>query len=89
MMKVAEILKGHTVAENVSLVISPGSRQVLTMLAQNGALATMVAAGARILESACGPCIGKMCIRDSFPPAAGARRAPWQKWRCATAAPHG
>ena len=58
MMKVAEILKGHTVAENVSLVISPGSRQVLTMLAQNGALATMVAAGARILESACGPCIG-------------------------------
>ena len=46
MMKVAEILKGHTVAENVSLVISPGSRQVLTMLAQNGALATMVAAGA-------------------------------------------
>ena len=58
MMKVAEILKGHTVAENVSLVISPGSRQVLTMLAQNGALATMVAAGARILESACGRCIG-------------------------------
>ncbi len=58
MMKVADILKGKTVAEHVSLVIAPGSRQVLTMLANNGALATMVAAGARILESACGPCIG-------------------------------
>lgn len=58
MMKVAEILDGHTVAPNVSLVISPGSRQVLTMLASNGALAKMVAAGARILECACGPCIG-------------------------------
>ena len=50
MMKVAEILDGHTVAPNVSLVISPGSRQVLTMLASNGALAKMVAAGARVLE---------------------------------------
>lgn len=58
MMKVAAILDGQTVAENVSLVIAPGSMQVLTMLAQNGALAKMVAAGARILESACGPCIG-------------------------------
>ena len=58
MMKVAEILDGHTVAPNVSLVISPGSRQVLTMLASNGALAKMVAAGARGLECACGPCIG-------------------------------
>lgn len=58
MMKVAEILDGHTVAPNVSLVISPGSRQVLTMLASNGALAKMVAAGARVLECACGPCIG-------------------------------
>ena len=58
MMKVAEILDGHTVAPNVSLVISPGSRQVLTMLASNGALAKMVAAGARMLECACGPCIG-------------------------------
>ena len=57
-MKVAEILDGHTVAPNVSLVISPGSRQVLTMLASNGALAKMVAAGARVLECACGPCIG-------------------------------
>ena len=58
MMKVANILKENTVSENVSLVISPGSKQVLTMLAENGALASMVAAGARILESACGPCIG-------------------------------
>ena len=58
MMNVAEILDGHTVAPNVSLVISPGSRQVLTMLASNGALAKMVAAGARVLECACGPCIG-------------------------------
>ena len=59
MMKVAGILKGKTVHPDVSLVIAPGSRQVLTMLAENGALADMVAAGARILESACGPCIGK------------------------------
>lgn len=58
MMKVAAILKGKRVHPDVSLVISPGSRQVLTMLAQNGALAGMVSAGARILESACGPCIG-------------------------------
>ncbi len=58
MMKVALILKGKTVHPDVSLVIAPGSRQVLTMLSQNGALAHMVAAGARILESACGPCIG-------------------------------
>ncbi|MDP4094771.1 MAG: aconitate hydratase [Bacillota bacterium] len=58
MMKVASILKGKTVNPNVSLVIAPGSKQVLTMLARNGALADMVAAGARILESACGPCIG-------------------------------
>ena len=58
MMKVAAILEGNTVAEHVSLVIAPGSRQVLGMLAANGALAKMVAAGARILESACGPCIG-------------------------------
>jgi len=58
MVKVAAILKGKTVHPEVSLVIAPGSKQVLTMLAQNGALADMVAAGARILESACGPCIG-------------------------------
>ncbi|HHV96076.1 MAG TPA: aconitate hydratase [Clostridiaceae bacterium] len=58
LMKVASILKGKTVHPDVSLVIAPGSKQVLTMLAQNGALADLVAAGARILESACGPCIG-------------------------------
>ncbi len=58
MMKVAAILKGRTVASNVSLSIAPGSKQVLTMLAENGALADMIASGARILESACGPCIG-------------------------------
>ncbi len=58
MMKTAAILRGKTVHPDVSLVIAPGSRQVLTMLAENGALADMIAAGARILESACGPCIG-------------------------------
>jgi len=58
MMKTAKILKGKTIAENVSLTISPGSKQVLNMLASNGALADMIAAGARIMESACGPCIG-------------------------------
>ncbi|MCX8130535.1 MAG: aconitate hydratase [Clostridia bacterium] len=58
MMKVAKVLKGKTVHPDVSLVIAPGSKQVLTMLAKNGALSDMVAAGARILESACGPCIG-------------------------------
>ncbi|TYQ16412.1 UNVERIFIED_CONTAM: aconitase [Acetivibrio alkalicellulosi] len=58
MMKVAKILKGKTVHPDVSLVIAPGSKQVFTMIAENGALADMVAAGARILESACGPCIG-------------------------------
>lgn len=58
MMKVAGILKGKTVHPDVSLVIAPGSKQVLNMLAANGALADMVSAGARILESACGPCIG-------------------------------
>ncbi len=58
MMKVAYILKGKTVHPDVSLSIAPGSKQVLNMLAQNGALAIMIDAGARILESACGPCIG-------------------------------
>jgi len=58
LMKVAKILEGKTIAEHVSLVISPGSKQVLNMLAQNGALSSLVAAGARILECACGPCIG-------------------------------
>lgn len=58
MMKVAHILKGKTVHPDVSLAIAPGSKQVLNMLAKNGALADMISAGARILESACGPCIG-------------------------------
>jgi aconitate hydratase len=58
LMRAAQIMKGKTVCPSVSLVIVPGSRQVLYMLAKNGALADMVAAGARILEVGCGPCIG-------------------------------
>lgn len=58
MLKVAHILKGKTVHPDVSLSIAPGSKQVLSMLAENGALADMLEAGARVLESACGPCIG-------------------------------
>ena len=58
LMKVAAILRGKTVHPDVSLVISPGSKQVYTMLAENGALADLIDSGARILESACGPCIG-------------------------------
>lgn len=58
LMIVASILKGKTIAENVSLAIAPGSKQVYNMLALNGALSDLIAAGARILECACGPCIG-------------------------------
>ena len=58
MLKVASILKGCIIPPGVSLVISPGSRQVLMELAERGALSQMIAAGARILESTCGPCIG-------------------------------
>ena len=58
MMKAAKILKGRKVANHVSLVIAPGSSSILSMLSQNGALADMVQAGARILECGCGPCIG-------------------------------
>ncbi len=58
LMRVAAILKGKTVHESVSLSIAPGSKQVYNMLAQNGALADLISAGARILECACGPCIG-------------------------------
>ena len=58
MMRVASILKGRTVHPDVSLTIGCGSKQVYNMLALNGALADMIAAGARILECACGPCIG-------------------------------
>ena len=58
LMIVAAMLKGKSVHPNVSLVVTPGSRQVLHMIARNGALADLIAAGARILESACGPCAG-------------------------------
>ncbi len=58
MMKVSYILDGKTVNPGVSLAIAPGSKQVLSMISQNGALTKMIDAGARILESACGPCIG-------------------------------
>ncbi len=58
MLKVAAILKGKTVHPDVSLSISPGSKQVLTMLADCGALTDILASGARVLECACGPCIG-------------------------------
>jgi aconitate hydratase len=58
MLKVAAVLKGKTVHPDVSLSIAPGSKQVYNMLAANGALADLIAAGARILECACGPCIG-------------------------------
>ena len=58
MMKVAHILKGKTVNPDVSLSIAPGSKQVLNMISMNGCLSDIISAGARILESACGPCIG-------------------------------
>ncbi|MBQ8807769.1 MAG: aconitate hydratase [Clostridia bacterium] len=58
MLKVASLLKGKTVSPDVSLSISPGSKQVLGMLADSGALSDIIASGARVLECACGPCIG-------------------------------
>ncbi len=58
MLKVAAMLKGKTISPNVSLSISPGSKQVLSMLADCGALSDILASGARVLECACGPCIG-------------------------------
>lgn len=58
MLKVAAILKGKRVAPSVSLTISPGSMQVLRMLSEDGALSDILGAGARLLECACGPCIG-------------------------------
>ena len=58
LMKVAQILKNRKVHKDVSLVIAPGSRQVMEMLARNGALADIINSGARILENSCGPCIG-------------------------------
>jgi len=59
LMMVAEVLKGRRVNNMVEFAIAPGSREVLNMLARNGALADMISAGARILESGCGPCIGQ------------------------------
>ncbi len=58
LMTAAAVLRGKTVHPETSLVISPGSRQVLEMLAENGGLADLISAGARVLENACGPCIG-------------------------------
>lgn len=58
LMTVAKMLKGKTIHPDVSLVISPGSKQALRMISQNGALADIVSAGGRIVESTCGPCIG-------------------------------
>ncbi len=58
MLKAAALLKGRTVAEGVSMSVSPGSRQVLTMLSDCGALTDILSSGARLLECACGPCIG-------------------------------
>ena len=66
LMMVAEVLKGRRVNERVEFAIAPGSREVLNMLADNGALADMISAGARILETGCGPCIGQ-----GFSPADG------------------
>jgi aconitate hydratase len=70
LMMCAAVLKGRTVHPDVELGISPGSRQVLTMLGRSGALADLVAAGARILECGCGPCIGL-----GFSPGTGAASA--------------
>ncbi|WP_317311935.1 aconitate hydratase [Clostridium thermobutyricum] len=58
LMKVAKILKGKKVHPDVSLVIAPGSRQVMEMIAKNGALGDIISSGARVLENSCGPCIG-------------------------------
>ena len=58
MLRVAKILKGKKIADSVSLSVSPGSRQVLSMLADCGALTDIIESGARVLECACGPCIG-------------------------------
>ena len=66
LMMTAKVLKGRRIDPMVEFAVAPGSRQVLNMLAGNGALADMIAAGARILESACGPCIGQ-----GFSPADG------------------
>jgi aconitate hydratase len=56
--KVAAVLEGHTVHEGVSMTVTPGSKQVYSMIADSGALSSLIASGARVLESACGPCVG-------------------------------
>jgi aconitate hydratase len=84
MMTVAEMLDGRRVHPGVSLVIAPGSRQVLAMLAYNGALAKIIGAGARVLEAACGPCIGM----GQAPPSGGATLRSFNRnfeGRCGTA----
>ena len=97
MMRVAAILRGRTAHPDVSLVIAPGSKQVLTMLAENGALAGMIDAGARILEAACGPCIGMgqapcsgavsvRTINRNFPGRSGTESAQVYLASCETAA---
>jgi aconitate hydratase len=68
MMTVAAILNGRTISPNLSLAISPGSRQVVKELSSNGSLSTLIKSGARLLESACGPCIG-----IGFAPASGSK----------------
>ncbi|MGQ9823540.1 MAG: aconitate hydratase [Desulfotomaculales bacterium] len=83
LMKAAQILRGKTVHPRVSFVIAPGSRQVLLMLARNGALADLVSAGARVLETACGPCIGM----GQAPPTGGVSLRTFNrnfKGRCGT-----
>jgi aconitate hydratase len=59
LMVVAKVLEGRTIHPSVEFSVTPGSRQVFNMIARNGALASLIAAGAKILESACGPCIGQ------------------------------
>ena len=84
MLLVAEILKGKMVDPGVSLVISPGSRQVYQMLANEGALADLIAAGARIMEPTCGPCVGM----GQAPPSGGVSVRTFNrnfKGRCGTA----
>jgi len=66
LMMVAKVLKGRRINNMVEFAVAPGSREVLNMLAENGALADMISAGARVLESGCGPCIGQ-----GFSPADG------------------
>ncbi len=59
LMLVAAVLKGKTIHPNLTLTVTPGTKQVYTMIARNGALADLIAAGARLLEAACGPCCGQ------------------------------